>query len=67
MRFAIPVFTVIFKNDAAVTNTNTNRVNVLPEIDDVVDWVENWVVDGNVDGVGLSEAPFRIPFTHGNI
>ena len=63
MRFAIPVFTVIFKNDAAVTNTNTNRVNVLPEIDDVVDGVEDWVVDG----VGLSEAPFRIPFTHGNI
>ena len=40
-----------------------NRVNVLPEIDDVVDGVEDWVVDG----VGLSEAPFRIPLTHGNI
>ena len=43
-----------------------HRVNVLPDVD-VVDWVEDLVVDGNVDGVGLSEAPFRIPFTHGNI
>ena len=43
-----------------------HRVNVLPDVD-VVDWVEDLVVDGNVDGIGLSEAPFRIPLTHGNI
>ena len=41
MRFAIPVFAVIFKNEAAVTNTLPGRV---PACQTEVTWGREWVM-----------------------